>query len=204
MGVSLSGVLRTVRAAAAARTGGAATVDHHYRPYNGHPGRTDVDKIAAHLQGKLKTCLNDNCHPGFNVNFLAGVHGVFHADFFLLATAHVERLTPIYLLIPVPGDVQVIVFANRFLLGTLYNDFLIAFSASDPADKQLHAVADLFDLVVVDLYMFVLVDHLPLIPTLVAIFFVAENLVTVPVSSSERVVLGSHLQVALGMEEYFL
>src|SRR5271166_2821232 len=55
-----------------------------------------------------------------------------------------------------------------------------------------------------DLYMFVLEDHLPLIPTLVAILFAADNLVTVAESSSERIILDSHLQVALGMEEYFL
>jgi len=114
-GFGLGGLVRGSRAAAAARAGGPATVDHDHGALDGHPGRAYIDESSRSLQTDLHPGFDDDLHSGLEMDFHAGVNGMFLAYLLLLVTADGERLASTDILFTVSRNRQARVFLNRFL-----------------------------------------------------------------------------------------
>ena len=107
--------VRGSRVTATPRAGGAATVDHHHRSLNGNACRTNINKVTTHLDRRLDAPLGDSLHSRLEMDFLAGVNGMFVAYLLLLVTGDGERLASTDILFAVSRNRQARVFLNRFL-----------------------------------------------------------------------------------------
>src|ERR1700733_3439480 len=97
---------------------------------------------------------------------------------------------------------KMVVFRDRFLLVPVDRDVLVACAAVDPPDQQLHAVADLFHAVVVNLEMMIMIDHLQLVAGFGAILFLSDNLMAITIGSRQRIVLRGYFQIPLRMHKH--
>src|SRR5260370_32554298 len=89
--VSDVGLLRVLRAGAAAGTGRAAAVDHDLAPEDGHAVAADVDEVRPRLDGDLHARLQHQGLAGLDVDLLARVQGVVAADLVLALAADLLR-----------------------------------------------------------------------------------------------------------------
>src|SRR5260370_14609984 len=69
--VSDVGLLRVLRAGAAAGTGRAAAVDHDLAPVDGRAVAADVDEVRPRLDGDLHAALQHQCLAGLALDLLA-------------------------------------------------------------------------------------------------------------------------------------
>src|SRR6266699_5704591 len=88
--VSFVGLLRVLRAGAAAGPGGAAAVDEDQRAGDGNAGGTDIDEAPRGFDGELEAGFDDNVHPGLQVNFHAGLVSEILAGLLLQVLADLQ------------------------------------------------------------------------------------------------------------------